>query len=174
VKPCSQPHLPTLQLRRPHTTQTQPEAKPSTTKTKTHIWTHRGGRGRRGSRKYCNERNQQLHDSDGDDTRDTDAARRRAGGAAAADQMRGDSGKGTKLGAKRTAAAAAVELDEERVLESAARFSQAASELQLLGVWRAGKRRKVAAVQRVFAPMVVHGVLDGVGAALLEDDEDVE
>jgi hypothetical protein len=58
------------------------------------------------------------------------------------------------------------------VLESAARFSQAAGELQLLGVWRPSKRRKVTAVQRVFAPMVVHGALEGGGALLDEDDDE--
>jgi hypothetical protein len=44
------------------------------------------------------------------------------------------------------------DLDPEEVLEAAAEFSQAVAELQLVGVWRPVKRRRLPAVQRTFWP----------------------
>jgi hypothetical protein len=44
------------------------------------------------------------------------------------------------------------EVDQQELLSAAARFSQAAAELQLLGVWKGTKRRRAAGVLRVFAP----------------------
>jgi hypothetical protein len=61
-----------------------------------------------------------------------------------------DPGVASDDNSKQAAAKAAV--DERQLLEAAARFSQAAAELQLLGVWKATKRRRLSAVQRVFAP----------------------
>jgi hypothetical protein len=114
-------------------------------------------KGHKGSRKICNDRS---HCGGGN----ADAARR-------PDQQR--SGAGGSAGAKRPAAdgGGGGGADEKSVLEAAARFSQAAGELQLLGVWRPSKRRRVAAVQRVFAPMVVHGALEGVETAYEDEDE---
>jgi hypothetical protein len=114
---------------------------------------------------------------DSDDGRDDGGApdARRGG--------RADQQRGGKPGAAAVAAAAATakrpaaavaggDVHERRVLESAARFCQAASELQLLGVWRPAKRRKVAAVQRVFAPMVVGGTLEGSTLLAYEEEDD--
>eukprot|EP00877_Chromochloris_zofingiensis_P013555 jgi/Chrzof1/8453/Cz03g11050.t1 len=54
---------------------------------------------------------------------------------------------------------AAADVDQDKLLEAAARFSHAVSELQFLGVWRPLKRRqKAAAVQKTFIPLVVDDV----------------
>jgi hypothetical protein len=44
------------------------------------------------------------------------------------------------------------EVNQQELLSAAARFSQAAAELQLLGVWKGTKRRRAPGVLRVFAP----------------------
>ncbi|WIA28078.1 hypothetical protein OEZ86_010663 [Tetradesmus obliquus] len=62
------------------------------------------------------------------------------------------------------------QVDAQELMVAAARFCQAAAELQLLGVWKASKRRRLAAVTRMFAPegpgMVLRGAAaDGAAAA---------
>lgn len=69
---------------------------------------------------------------------------------------------GKSTGKKRAAASSSskadtgdevdVAVDEGELLSTAARFCQAAAELQILGVWKAAKKRRMAAVHRVFAP----------------------
>jgi hypothetical protein len=72
------------------------------------------------------------------------------------DQARPATAKGGKKRGGAAAGAAAgsdvAEVDQEELLAAAARFSQAAAELQLLGVWKGTKRRRAAGVLRVFAP----------------------
>lgn len=129
-------------------------------------------RGRAGSRKICNDRTQQQAPAcaSPDARRGADQTARGAGAPAAAAAKRKAAASSGSAGANATNGTTAA--CEASVLESAARFCQAASELQLLGVWRQSKRRKVAAVARAFAPMVVAGPLCGSGGAALEDEEE--
>ena len=53
------------------------------------------------------------------------------------------------------------------LLEAAARFCAAAADLQLLGVWKASKRRRIASVTRTFAP-------DGPGLLLRQHVEEAD
>jgi hypothetical protein len=63
-----------------------------------------------------------------------------------------DGGDDGDDGAASDAGLQPAEVDQQQLLAAAARFSQAAAELQLLGVWKGTKRRRAAAVLRVFAP----------------------
>ncbi|KAF6259140.1 hypothetical protein COO60DRAFT_1638610 [Scenedesmus sp. NREL 46B-D3] len=107
------------------------------------------------------------------------SSKKKAGGSSSRDQAT------PRSAAKKRAAAAAdadscddqqqqqqqqqQEVDQEELMAAAARFCQSAAELQLLGVWKGSKRRRLAAVTRVFAPegpgMVLRGAAAGGAAA---------
>lgn len=114
----------------------------------------RGKRGRRGV--LCEE----------DDRRYEQQQQRPARGKPAAQQQRDQDarpqgrGGGGSVQAKLAAAGGGVEgsaVDAGQLLAAAARFCQGAAELQYVGVWRASKRRRAAAVQRTFEPLDVEG-----------------